>query len=154
MGYFYGNGTWGWLCLIPFLVMLGFMVMMFVMARRWCMGWTGAWGSGERIKGGLKMENQSAHKWKGMRGSMMGSCMQMMRRRMPAATHDKGIHDVFDRWTKDLEQKIMDLLDKKGSAEPSEIASALGIPEDVAVSLLHRLVLEGKVRIGSVEKAK
>jgi hypothetical protein len=78
--------------------------------------------------------------------------MEMMRRRMPAATHDKGIHDVFDRWTKDLEQKIMDLLDKKGSAGPSEIASALGIPEDVAVSLLHRLALEGKVRIGSVEK--
>ncbi len=42
MGCFYGNGTWSWLCLIPFLVMLGFMVMMFVMARRWCMGWTGA----------------------------------------------------------------------------------------------------------------
>jgi hypothetical protein len=152
MGYFYGNGTWGWLCLIPFLVMLGFMVMMFVMARRRCMGWTGAWGAGERMTGGIKMENQSAHKWKGMRGSMMGSCMEMMRRRMPAATHDKGIHDVFDRWTKDLEQKIMDLLDKKGSAGPSEIASALGIPEDVAVSLLHRLALEGKVRIGSVEK--
>ena len=154
MGYFYGNGTWGWLCLIPFLVMLGFMVMMFVMARRWCMGWTGAWGSGERMTGGLKMENQSAQQWKGMRGSMMGSCMEMMRRRMPAATHDKGIHDVFDRWTKDVEQKIMDLLDKKGSVGPSEIASALGIPEDVAVSILHRLALEGKVRIGSVEKTK
>ncbi len=100
------------------------------------------------------MENQTAHKWKGMRGSMMQSCMEMMSRRMPAATHDKGIQGVFDRWSKDLEQKILDLLDKKGSAGPAEIASALGIPEDVAVSLLHRLALEGKVRIGSVEKAK
>jgi hypothetical protein len=154
MGCFYGNGTWSWLCLIPLLVMLGFMVMMFVMARRWCMGWTGADAYEKRMAGGVKMENQTAHKWKDMRGSMMWSCMEMMRRRMPAATHDKDIQAVFDRWSKDLEQKILDLLDKKGSAGPSEIASALGIPEDVAVSLLHRLVLEGKVRIGSVEKAK
>ncbi len=100
------------------------------------------------------MENQSAHKWKGMRGSMMQSCMEMMNRRMSAATHDKGSHEVFERWSKDLELKILDLLDKKGSVGPAEIASALGIPEDVAVSLLQRLALEGKVRIGSVEKAK
>lgn len=154
MGCFYGNGTWSWLCLIPLLVMLGFMVMMFVMARRWCMGWTGAWGSGERITGGLKKENQSAHKWKGMRGSMMQSCMEMMSRRMPEASHDKDVQAVFGRWSKDLEQKILDLLDKRGSAGPAEIASALGIPEDVAGSLLQRLALEGKVRIGSVEKTK
>jgi hypothetical protein len=100
------------------------------------------------------MENQSAHKWNGMRGSMMQSCMEMMSRRMSAATHGTGMDGAFDRWSKDLEQKILDLLDKKGSAGPSEIAAALGIPEDVAVSLLHRLALEGKVRIGSVEKAK
>ncbi len=153
MGYFYGNGTWNWLCLIPFLVMLGFMVMMIFMARRWCMGWTGAAAYGRRIAGGVKMENQTAGKWKGMQGSMMQSCMEMMSRRMPAAKHDKGTHEAFDRWSNDLEQKILDLLDKRGSAGPSEIASTLGIPEDVAVSLLHRLVLEGKVRIGSIEKA-
>ena len=41
---FYGNGTWSWLCLIPILVMLGFMVMMFVMARRWCSGLDGGMG--------------------------------------------------------------------------------------------------------------
>jgi predicted ArsR family transcriptional regulator len=80
--------------------------------------------------------------------------MEMMSRRMPAATHDTGMNRAFDRWSKDLEQKILDLLDKKGSTGPSEIAAALGIPEDVAVSLLHRLALEGKVRIGSVEKSK
>jgi hypothetical protein len=85
---------------------------------------------------------------------MMQSCMEMMSRRMPAATHDRGMHGAFDRWSKDLEQKILDLLDKKGSAGPSEIAAALGIPEDVAVSLLHRLTQEGKIRIGSVEKSK
>jgi hypothetical protein len=151
---FYGNGTWSWLCLIPLLVMLGFMVMMFAMARRRCSGWMGARGSGERMTGGLKMENQSANKWTGMRGSMMQSCMEMMSRRMPAATHDKGTREVFDCWSKDLEQKILDLLDRKGSAGPSEIASALGIPEDVVGSLLQRLALEGKVRIGSVEKTK
>jgi Mn-dependent DtxR family transcriptional regulator len=67
---------------------------------------------------------------------------------------DTGRDGAFDRWSKDLEQKILDLLDKKGSARPSEIAAALRIPEDVAVSLLHRLAVEGKVRIGSVEKAK
>ena len=100
------------------------------------------------------MENQTAGKWSGMRGSMMQSCMEMMNRRMPAAAHDKDIQGVFDRWSKDLELKILDLLDTKGSAGPSEIASALGIPEDVVGSLLQRLVLEGKVRIGSVEKTK
>jgi hypothetical protein len=151
---FYGNGTWSWLCLIPLLVMLGFMVMMFVMARRWCMGWTGADAYEKRMAGGVKMENQTAGTWKGMQGSMMQSCMEMMGRRMPAATHDKDIQVVFDRWSKDLEQKILDLLDRKGSAGPAEIASALGIPEDVVVSLLHRLALEGKVRISLVEKAK
>ena len=154
MGCFYGSGTWGWLCLIPLLVMLGFMVMMFVMARRWCMGWTGAVAYGKKVSGGVKMENQTAGKWSGMRGSMMQSCMEMMSRRMPAATRDKDIQAVFDRWSKDLEQKILDLLDKKGSAGPAEISSALGIPEDVVGSLLHRLALEGKVRIGSVEKTK
>jgi hypothetical protein len=152
MGYFYGNGTWSWLCLIPLLVMLGFMVMMFVMARRWC--WMGAETPGNRMAGGVKMQNQTESKWKGMQGSMMQSCMEMMSRRMPPATHDTGMHGAFDCWSKDLEQKILDLLDKKGSVGPSEIASDLGIPEDVAVSLLHRLALEGKVRIGSVEKTK
>jgi predicted ArsR family transcriptional regulator len=73
---------------------------------------------------------------------------------MSAATHDKDVQAVFDRWSKDLEQKILDLLDRRESAGPAEIASALGIPEDVAGSLLHRLAIEGKVRIGSVEKAK
>ena len=154
MGYFYGNVTWNWLCLIPFLVMLGFMVMMIFMARRWCMGWTGAETYGRRMAGGVKMENQTAGKCRGMQGSMMQSCMEMMSRRMPAAKHDKGTHEAFDRWSKDLEQKILDLLDKKGSTGPSEVAAALGIPEDVAVSLLHGLALEGKVRVGSVEKAK
>jgi hypothetical protein len=154
MGYYWGNATWGWLCLIPFLVMLCFMVMMFVMARRCWMGWTGAGAFGRRMSGGVKMENQTEGKWQGMRGSMMQSCMEMMGRRMAAATHDKGTQEVFDRWSKDLEQKILDLLDRKGSAGPAEIASALGIPEDVAVSLLRRLALEGKVSIGSVQKAK
>lgn len=154
MGCFYGNGTWSWLYLIPLLVMLGFMVMMFVTARRCCMGRTVATGPGQRSSGGLTMENQAEHKWKGMRGSMMQSCMEMMRRRMPAASHDKDVQAVFDRWSKGLEQKILDLLDKQGSAGPAAIASALGIQEDVAVSLLHRLALEGKVRIGSVEKTK
>jgi hypothetical protein len=134
--------------------MLGFMVMMFVMARRWCMGWTGAEAYGRRMAGGVKMENHTAGKWSGMRGSMMQSCMEMMSRRMPAASHDKDVQAVFGRWSKDLEQKILDLLDRKGSVGPAEIASALGIPEDVVVSLLHRLALEGKVRIGSVEKTK
>ena len=154
MGCFYGNGAWSWVCLIPLLVMLGFMVMMLIMARRWCRGWTGNEGPGQEFTGGLKMENQTAHNWKGMRGSMMRSCMDMMSRRMPEATRDTGLQGAFDRWSKDLAQKILDLLDKKGSAGPSDIASALAIPEDIVESLLHRLVLEGKVRIGSVEKAK
>ncbi len=100
------------------------------------------------------MENQSAHKWKGMRGSMMQSCMEMMSRRMPGVTHDTNLQGAFELWSKDLEQKILDLLDRKGSAGPSEIAAALGIPEDAAVSHLHRLAQEGKIRIGSVEKTK
>jgi hypothetical protein len=133
--------------------MLGFMVMMFVMARRCWMGWTGAGTPGRLISGGFKMENQTAGKWQGMRGSMMQSCMEMMGRRMQATADDKGMQGVFDRWSKDLEQKIIDMLDRKESLGPSEIAAALGIPVDVTVSLLHRLALEGKIRIGSVEKA-
>ena len=154
MGCFYGNGAWSWVCLIPLLVMLGFMVMMFVTARRWCRGWAGGTGPSQGFTGGLKMENQTAHNWKGMRGSMMRSCMDMMSRKMPEATRDAGLQGAFERWSKDLEQRILDLLDQKGSTGPSEIASALGVPEDVAASLIRRLVLEGKVRIGSVEKTK
>jgi hypothetical protein len=134
--------------------MLGFMFMMFIMARRCCRSWMGTGGSGERITGGIRMENQSTGKWKGMQGSMMRSCMEMMGRRMPAATHDTVMHGAFGRWSKDMEQKILDLLDKKESVSPTEIASTLGVPEDVAVSLLHRLALKGKVRIGLIEKAK
>lgn len=141
------------MCLIPLLVMLGFMVMMFVLARRWCRGWASGRGPGQKFTGGLNMENQAARNWKGMRDSMMRSCMDRMNRRMPEPTRDTGLQGAFDRWSKDLAQKILDLLDKKGSAGPSEIAAALAIPEDVVVSLLHRLALEGKVRIGSVEKA-
>lgn len=141
------------MCLIPLLVMLGFMVMMFVLARRWCRGWASGRGPGQKFTGGLNMENQAARNWKGMRDSMMRSCMDRMNRRMPEPTRDTGLQGAFDRWSKDLAQKILDLLDKKGSAGPSEIAAALAIPEDVVASLLHRLALEGKVRIGSVEKA-
>jgi hypothetical protein len=57
MWYLFGNGTWSWLYLIPLLVMLGFMVMMFVMGRRWCMGWTGAEAYGRRTAGGVRMDN-------------------------------------------------------------------------------------------------
>ena len=51
---FYGNGTWSWLCLIPFLVMLGFMIMMFVMARRWCSGLDGGMGLRGKNDGRVK----------------------------------------------------------------------------------------------------
>lgn len=84
----------------------------------------------------------------------MQSCMEMMSRRMPAAADDKGMQGVFDRWSTDLEQRILDLLDKRERVEPAELAAALGIPEEVTLSLIHRLVLEGKVRIVSVEKTK
>lgn len=154
MGCFYGNITWSWLCLIPILVMLGFMVMMFIVARRWCRGWACGVGPGQGFAGGKKMENQTAHNRKGMRDSMMRSCMEMMGRRMPETTRDTGLQGAFERWSKDLEQRILDLLDNKGSARPSEIASALGIPEDVAASLIRGLALKGKIRIGSVEKEK
>ncbi len=151
MGYFYGNVAWGWLCLIPVLVMLGFMVMMFVMGRRFCMG-IGMFG--KRMAGGLQMESQEKGKWKGMQGSMMHSCMEMMSRRMQAATHDKSMQEVFDHWSKDLEKKILDLTEKRGSVTPPDIAATLEIPEEVALSLIRRLASEGKVRIGSIEKAK
>jgi len=153
VGCYWGNEAWGWLCLIPFLVLLGFLVMMVVMARR-CMSAAGAWGPGRNIWGGVNMKNQSSGTWKGMRGAMMQSCMEMMSRRMPAAADDKGMQGVFDRWSTDLEQRILDLLDKRERVEPAELAAALGIPEEVTLSLIHRLVLEGKVRIVSVEKTK
>jgi hypothetical protein len=153
MGTFYGNGIWNWFCLIPLLVMLGFMVVMFIMARR-CMSGMGAWGPGGKTSGGVKMENQSTGTGKGIQGSMMRSCMEMMSRRMSGATHDSGMQGAFEHWSQDLERKILDLLDRKASAGPAEIAATLGVPEDAAVSLIHRLALKGKIRIGSVEKAK
>jgi len=133
--------------------MLGFVIMMIIMARR-CMSGMFAWGAGGNASGSLKMENQSTGTRKGMRGSMMRSCMEMMSRRMPAAMHDNGMKGAFEHCSQDLEKKILDLLDQKASAGPAEIAAALGIPEEVAVSLIHRLVLAGKVRIGSVVKAQ
>lgn len=153
MGSLYGSGIWNWFCLIPLLFMLGFMVVMFIMVRR-CMSGMFAWGAGGKTSGGVKMENQTTGTWKGMQGSMMRSCMEMMSRRMPAATRDTGLKGAFESWSQDMEKKILDLLDQKASAGPAEIAAALGIPEEAAVSLIHRLVLDGKIRIGSVEKAK
>jgi hypothetical protein len=153
MGFFYGNVIWNWFCLIPLMIMLAFVIMMIIMARR-CMGGMFALGAGGNTSGGVKMENQSTGTRKGMQGSMMQSCMEMMSRRMPAATGDTGMQGAFEHWSQDLEKKILDLLDQKASDGPAEIAAALGIPEEVAVSLIHRLALKGKIRIGSIEKAK
>jgi hypothetical protein len=133
--------------------MLGIMIVMFIMVRR-CMRGMLACGQGGSNPGAGRMENQSTGTWKGMRGSMMQSCMEMISRRMPAATREPGLQGAFERWSQDLEMKILDLLGKKASAGPAEIASALGIPEEVAVSLLRRLALVGKLRIGSVEKTR
>jgi hypothetical protein len=153
MGFFYGSGTWSWFCLIPLLVMLGFVVVMFIMAQR-CMRGMLACGQGGSTSGGVKMENQSTGMWKSTQGSMMRSCMEMMSRRMPATTNDTGMQGAFEHWSQDLEKKILDLLDQKASDGPAQIAAALGIPEEVAVSLIHRLALKGTIRIGSIEKAK
>ena len=61
---------------------------------------------------------------------------------------------AFDRWSKDLEQKFMDSAGQEGERGAFGDRCCPGDPEDVAVSLLHRLALEGKARVGSVEKAK
>ena len=100
------------------------------------------------------MENQATGKWKGMQGSMMQSCMEMMGRRMQGKMNDRELPGAFERWSEDLQRRILDLLDKKGSAGPSEIAATLGIPEEIALSLIHRLALKGKVRIASIEKVQ
>ncbi len=87
-------------------------------------------------------------------GSMIRSCMDIMRPRMPAAPGDAGLHDALERWSGELEKKVFGLVQEKKIVNPAEIAVSLGMPEDVARALINRLVTAGKIRVGSVESAK
>jgi hypothetical protein len=146
---FYGNETWIWFCLIPFLCMIVFMAMMFAAARR-CMRGMAALGASGGNSVAMNTGNQADGTWRGMRGSMMRSCMGMMSRQM--APRETELQGAFRQWSRNQEQKILELLDQKMTAEPAEISAALGIDEETCASLIQALVLEGKLQIGAVKK--
>jgi|GEM_PF-2560383 len=147
---FYGNETWIWFCLIPFLCMIIFMIMMFGAARR-CMREMAASGASGGNSVAMSAGSRADGSWRGMRGSMMRSCMEMMSRQM--APRETELQGAFRQWSRNQEQKILELLDRMKTAEPAEIAAALGIDEEACVSLIQTLILEGKLKIGAVKKA-
>ncbi len=146
---FCGSETWSWFCLIPFLCMIVIMIMMFAAARR-CMRGMAASGASGGSSVSMNAGNHADGTWRGMRGSMMRSCMEMMSRQM--APRETGLQGAFRQWSRSQEEKILELLDRKQTAEPAEIAAALGIDEEACVSLIQALILEGKLQISTVKK--
>ncbi|HOI75507.1 MAG TPA: hypothetical protein PLO63_15285 [Syntrophales bacterium] len=69
------------------------------------------------------------------------------------APRETELQGAFRQWSRNQEQKILELLDRMKTAEPAEIAAALGIDEEACVSLIQTLILEGKLKIGAVKKA-
>jgi len=55
--------------------------------------------------------------------------------------------DVFEKWFKEMEGKILSLLAEGESADPAELAARLGIPGDILNYVIRKMVREGKIEI-------
>jgi predicted transcriptional regulator len=55
--------------------------------------------------------------------------------------------DVFGKWFKEMEGKMLSLFTKEESVDPSELAAQLGIPSDILNYVIRNMVREGKIEI-------
>ena len=55
--------------------------------------------------------------------------------------------DVFQKWFKEMEGKILSLFTEEEAADLSEIAARLGIPGDILNYVIRTMVQEGKIEI-------
>jgi predicted transcriptional regulator len=55
--------------------------------------------------------------------------------------------DVFEKWFKEMEGKILSLFTEEESADLSEMAARLGIPGDIVNYVIRKMVQGGKIEI-------
>jgi predicted transcriptional regulator len=55
--------------------------------------------------------------------------------------------DVFEKWLKEMEGKILSLFTEEESADLSEMAARLGIPGDIMNYVIRKMVRGGKIEI-------
>ncbi len=55
--------------------------------------------------------------------------------------------DVFQKWFREMEGKILSLFTEEEAADPSEMAARLGIPGDILNYVIRKMVREGKIEI-------
>jgi hypothetical protein len=55
--------------------------------------------------------------------------------------------DVFEKWLKEMEGKILSLFTEEESADLSEMAAWLGIPGDILNYVIRKMVRGGKIEI-------
>lgn len=55
--------------------------------------------------------------------------------------------DVFEKWFKEMEGKILSLFTEEESADPSEMAARLGVRGDILNYVIRKMVREGKIEI-------
>jgi Mn-dependent DtxR family transcriptional regulator len=55
--------------------------------------------------------------------------------------------DVFEKWFKEMEGKILSLVTEEESAAPAELAARLGVPGDILKHFLRKMVREGRIEI-------
>jgi hypothetical protein len=58
---------------------------------------------------------------------------------------------LFEEWMKSMERSILRVIKDKGSIRPEEIAAILEISEINIITLMCRMIEEGKLKITGVE---
>jgi len=55
--------------------------------------------------------------------------------------------DVVEKWFKEMEGKIHSFFTEEESADLSEMAARLGVPDDILNYVIRKMVREGKIEI-------
>jgi len=91
-------------------------------------------------------------------GNMPDMCMKMMEQMMGSMSESikvasyatPEIRGLFEEWLKNLEVEVIEFVEEKGKATPSDISEKLKISEESVVFLIARLAKEGKLKIGEI----
>ncbi len=100
-----------------------------------------------------------------MIGKMMGEgcslidrCKQMfegLRGNKELAVSDAPeLRELFEEWVKSMETSVLGFVKGKKKVSPQDIADHLNISLESSVSLINKLTLQGKLKIGSIKAVK
>jgi hypothetical protein len=60
------------------------------------------------------------------------------------------VRTLFEDWTKEMEQIVLDFVREAATPDPEEIARHLNLSKESALFFISKLAREGKVKVGSV----